>query len=175
MHVLLVRAGLLDVLQRDPLVQLAAYLSAIVHDYGHRGVSNDFLVATGDDLALTYNDVSPQENEHVSAALRLLRQERFNFLAALPAPKAARLRRLMIKAVLATDMKQHFAIMGAFQGMLAELARRGPALLPRSQELILQMALKCADVGHLMAGWEVHRQWVGRLEEELFLQVGVLT
>jgi len=68
-------------------------------------------------------------------------------------------------------MKQHFALMGAFQGLLAELARRGPALLPRAQELVLQVALKVADVGHVMAGWGVHRQWVGRLEEEMYRQV----
>jgi len=75
MHVLLIRGGLLDILQRDPIAHLAALLSAAIHDYKHRGVSNDFLVVTGDELALTYNDVSPQENEHVSAALRLLQQQ----------------------------------------------------------------------------------------------------
>ena len=32
------------------------------------------------------------------------------------------------------------------------------------------MGLKCADVGHLAAGWEVHKRWVACLEEELFLQ-----
>ncbi|KAI8464814.1 MAG: 3'5'-cyclic nucleotide phosphodiesterase [Monoraphidium minutum] len=160
MHVVLTRGGLLEVLQRDPLVHLAALL----------GVSNDFLVATSDELALTYNDVSPQENMHASAALKLLLQERYDFLAAVPPAASRRLRRLLIKAVLATDMKQHFSLMAAFQALLAELARHGPALLPRSQELVLQVALKFADVGHLMAHWDVHREWVGLLEEEMYRQ-----
>jgi hypothetical protein len=34
------------------------------------------------------------------------------------------------------------------------------------------VALKFADVGHLMAPWGVHRRWVARLEEEMFAQVG---
>ena len=34
----------------------------------------------------------------------------------------------------------------------------------------VQLGLKCADVGHLAAGWDVHERWVACLEEELFLQ-----
>lgn len=34
----------------------------------------------------------------------------------------------------------------------------------------LQMALKCADIGHLAAAPELHKKWAKRLEEELFLQ-----
>ena len=34
----------------------------------------------------------------------------------------------------------------------------------------LQMALKCADLGHLAAPWPVHQKWVAGLEEELFRQ-----
>lgn len=35
------------------------------------------------------------------------------------------------------------------------------------------MALKCADLGHVGEGLEVHLAWVGRLEEEFYRQVGV--
>ena len=34
----------------------------------------------------------------------------------------------------------------------------------------MQMALKCADLGHLAAPWPVHQKWVAGLEEELFRQ-----
>ena len=33
-----------------------------------------------------------------------------------------------------------------------------------------QVGLKCADVGHLAAPWEVHHRWVSGLEEEFFRQ-----
>ena len=35
---------------------------------------------------------------------------------------------------------------------------------------LLQMALKCADLGHLASPERVHRQWVHLLEEEMFRQ-----
>ena len=44
---------------------LTAVFSAVVHDYEHRGVNNDFLIQSGDELALRYNDQSPMENHHL--------------------------------------------------------------------------------------------------------------
>ena len=44
------------------------------------GVSNEFLVATHADSALTYNDSSVNENMHCSLAFRLLRNPANNFL-----------------------------------------------------------------------------------------------
>ena len=35
----------------------------------------------------------------------------------------------------------------------------------------VQVALKCADIGHLAASPEVHKRWALLLEEEFFLQV----
>jgi len=34
----------------------------------------------------------------------------------------------------------------------------------------MQMALKCADLGHLALPWTSHLRWVKRLEEEFFAQ-----
>ena len=58
---------------------LACYLAAIVHDYEHRGVNNDFLIKTSDPLALLYNDVSPMENHHVASAFLLMSEEHYAF------------------------------------------------------------------------------------------------
>ena len=37
--------------------------------------------------------------------------------------------------------------------------------------MAVQVALKCADIGHLAASPEVHKRWALLLEEEFFLQV----
>lgn len=37
--------------------------------------------------------------------------------------------------------------------------------------MAVQVALKCADIGHLAASPEVHKRWALLLEKEFFLQV----
>ena len=51
------------------------------------GVSNEFLVLTHAETALTYNDSSVNENTHASLAFRLLRKPANNFLEARLPPR----------------------------------------------------------------------------------------
>ena len=60
------------------------FLSAVIHDYDHKGVNNDFLIKTQDDLAVRYNDKAPMENHHLAAAFALMKSNEFNFLRRLP-------------------------------------------------------------------------------------------
>lgn len=39
--------------------------------------------------------------------------------------------------------------------------------------LLLQVVLKCADIGHLAAAPRVHKRWAVQLEEEFFRQVSL--
>jgi hypothetical protein len=81
LHIILHRSGMLPH-YADPLALLACYLAAIVHDYEHLGVTNDYLIATQSDLAIRYNDRSPMENHHLAAAFSVLRNAEFDFLPA---------------------------------------------------------------------------------------------
>jgi hypothetical protein len=66
------------------VAQLNVYFQ-VMHDFGHKGVTNDFLVNSKDLLALRYNDRSPHENFHASGAFCLQHNNPgFNFLAHLP-------------------------------------------------------------------------------------------
>ena len=82
------------------------YLAAVIHDFGHKGVNNDFLIKSHDRLALVYNDRSPMENHHVSATWILMMEEGHNFLRKMPQKAVDVLRKQIIDMVLATDMKQ---------------------------------------------------------------------
>ena len=59
---------------------LASYWSATIHDYEHQGVNNDFLIRTSHPLAITYNDISPLENHHISASAALIQHEEYQFV-----------------------------------------------------------------------------------------------
>ncbi|KAL6759494.1 hypothetical protein V8C86DRAFT_2573451 [Haematococcus lacustris] len=274
LHVIMTRGGILRAMgAAQEVALLSVYFSAVVHDYQHKGLNNDFLCKTGDELALRYNDRSPMENHHVAAAFELMLDPAVNIFSDTSKKAREVLRKFAIELILATDMKQHFAhntlfktktpallacakaqpdkraslsgagtkqmaelsavanavvaassfrarvskaatgdhvvvakeqshdgrqahmeVTGHRQSMRPSLTQIGPdsllvqssgdstpVLEPHEQLqleiqddelriLVLQMALKCADLGHLAHSRDVHRRWVTLLEEELFLQ-----
>ncbi|KXZ51687.1 hypothetical protein GPECTOR_11g138 [Gonium pectorale] len=215
----LLRRPELDVFAPLSSSERASLRKQIVHDYGHPGLTSDFLIATSDPLAIRYNDRSPLENHHCAASFALLRRPELDVFAPLSSSERASLRKQVIELVLATDMKQHFSIISHFntvhrltsysqQQAAAALApsnslARVVSLRPTSGSsgdkkaitrpspppqqlqpchvaprpvdeterlLSLQMAIKCADIGHLGEALEVHKRWLLMLEEEFFRQ-----
>lgn len=63
----------------------ASLWSALVHDFEHGGLNNDFLIKSRNPLAITYNDQSPLENHHIAAATRLLSDPELCYLQVSPA------------------------------------------------------------------------------------------
>ncbi|KAG2486573.1 hypothetical protein HYH03_014743 [Edaphochlamys debaryana] len=198
LHVLLMGARLTDH-YLDPLGLLAAYIAAIVHDLGHPGLTGDFLVATSAPLALRYNDKSPLESHHASAAFTLIAERpELDALAPLSKEQRSALRKMVIDLVLGTDMKQHFAMIAQYKAVRRPVrecsmshgrgssaqastcgvpppAEANAAVTPEPLDdtermLSLQMCLKAADLGHLGSELEVHKRWLAALEEEFFLQ-----
>lgn len=192
LHVLIKRGGLIQSGYCDEIALLSCYLSAIIHDFEHKGVNNDFLVRVSDTLAVLYNDKSPMENHHLAASFQLMNTDEYNFLPKMPHKAKEIMRKQIIDMVLATDMKQHFAIHSMFQQKMQLNGTRGSGSDCRShstkgsphstaqdqhkvvdedqKSLVLQVALKCADLGHLASPRAVHKHWVQYLEEEFFRQ-----
>ena len=50
----------------------AALIAAAVHDVDHPGKNNQFLIETGHELAILYNDNSVLENHHLAMAFRIM-------------------------------------------------------------------------------------------------------
>ena len=87
---------------------LAYILAAACHDLDHKGYSNVYLIETKDKLAIRYNDQSVLENHHVATAFDILSQNEYDIFAKLCKKDYKRIRKLMIGAILATDMAKHF-------------------------------------------------------------------
>ena len=92
----------------SPLQQYIMIMAAAIHDVGHPGVNNAFLISTFHPLAITYNDSSPLENMHVAFAFRLMQCAGFDALSGLDGERRWSFRSTVIKMVLGTDNASHF-------------------------------------------------------------------
>jgi hypothetical protein len=66
-----------------------------VHDLGHPGLNNDFLIATNDSLAVRYNDRAPLENHHAASLFELVARPELNALAVLTTGERKSFRKLV--------------------------------------------------------------------------------
>ena len=87
MHVIMTKGGLYPK-YIDTFQQFAGYVSAMLHDFEHGGVNNDFLTRTRDMLAIRYNDKSPLENHHLSGSFFVFYHPDCNFLCDISKDKA---------------------------------------------------------------------------------------
>eukprot|EP00899_Mesostigma_viride_P017711 jgi/Mesvir1/25941/Mv20935-RA.1 len=150
--------------------RLAAVVAALIHDYKHPGFNNDFLQRTREELATIYNDQSPLENYHLAETFQLLySNEHCNFLEVLSDAEFTEVRRVVIQMVLASDIKRHFGILDAFK---ARVSQETPWDLEKDSDrlLLLQLALKVADIGHAAKPLAIHQEWSRRVNEEFYLQ-----
>eukprot|EP00887_Chlorella_sp_A99_P006128 scaffold22.g6128.t1 len=146
-HAADVTQGLAAMLAAEPGLQaqlsdlelLALVFAAAVHDLGHPGVNNEFLVRTGSEAALRYNDRAVNENCHLAAAFGLLAHPANNFLSHLCEDDFCVFRATVINIVLATDMARHHDMVREFA---EEVRLWGPDLgawPPAKRTLALQV------------------------------------
>lgn len=156
-------------------------IAALGHDVGHPGRNNQFLVATGHDWALTYNDRSPSENFHAATTWRLLNEacheQELNghdedigcLLQLWSAEQLKASRNLLIALILATDMQHHFDELSSFRLRLGS-EDFNPFENPKDELQSLQMLFHAADLGHSAKGWNIHLSWSERVCEEFHQQ-----
>ena len=161
-HILVLGGGLKFVpMDRRAVTLFACYIAAIGHDAEHPGLTNDFLVKTKAQSALTHHDQSPNENYHISKTLALINDSQL--LHTFDDDIRQYIRTVVINMILATDMKHHFTILEAL-----EKVEQGDE--ESNFILYLQFFIKCADLNHMTLPAAVHTHWVTRLEEEFFAQ-----
>ncbi len=170
MHMILTVGGVGDVIRCEwrPVVLAAAYITTAVHDADHHGLTNDFLCRVGHDLSVRYHQTSCNEHHHVDVGLHLVE----SWLAErLTEPVRVYLRTVLIRMVLATDLTRHTEVCRNFAAQSEKGAEGWKT--SNATTLALQMALKCADLGHLTLARDTHVRWVQSLQEEFLRQDGL--
>lgn len=159
----------------EDLDGLSLLLAAAVHDFRHPGVSSNFLIATGSELAVRYNDESVLENFHAAEAFRVMQNRKYDVLNPLGPEDRKHVRHTVIRLILATDLSQGPQYVGAFRTKVELQAASGAederwAESDGDKLLLLQIALKCADVSHAARPTRLHCVWSDLITEEFFRQ-----
>lgn len=160
-------------LKHSPSVQpheiFGVILAAAVHDLGHMGVNNDFLINTRHERAVVYNDRSVNENYHVSTAFQIaLKDKDANIFDGLAPDEFKRVRQIIIGCVLTTDMAVHFDLLERFDKAVAN----NPNTFEWVDKLLVyQMIVHLADLANPSRPFELARKWAERVVTE-FLEQG---
>lgn len=165
MHYLLFNLDLGTLL--TPLESMSAMISAAIHDYKHPGRTNALLIKIKHPLSILYNDQSVLEQMHLAEAFRLLNTPGYDIFQGLNPEQWGRFRKLTIRTVLATDLKDHFETVTKLRNFAK---RRSSFVVPANKEIILEVSIKVADIGHAGKDFALHVKWANLIQEEFFMQ-----
>ena len=89
---------------------MSLIIAAACHDVDHPGLTNLFLIESKHHLSTRYNDVSVLENHHVATTfgIILMEENKYNIFDKLDTDQYKKVRKIIIEAILATDMSNHF-------------------------------------------------------------------
>jgi hypothetical protein len=157
------------------LDQFTMLLSAFVHDVGHNGTNNDFLIKTNSPLALRYNDQSILENFHISTAWETITsKDEHNFMQDMTTENKQRFRKLLIKVILATDNSKHFEKLNQLKQSIYSGLQATPCdtntnqLLYKNKDFIMEVLLHAADISNPAKTFRIYGRWVDKIMEEFY-------
>jgi 3'5'-cyclic nucleotide phosphodiesterase len=151
----------------NSLEWFAGIIASLCHDIGHPGKNNRFLVMTGHEIALTYNDISVLEMMHASSIFQISSKLNLNIFKNLSHEKLTQIRKLIIDMILATDMSKHFDLLSYTRTKYNENSDLSSWDVRAD---IFKICLKSADVGHAGKSIELHQKWCNLITEEFFAQ-----
>ena len=153
---------------------LAALYASAIHDVDHPGVTNQFLINSGSELATLYNDESVLENHHLAVAFKLLQESDCDIFVNVAQKQRQTLRKMTIDIVLATDMTKHMALLADLKTMVESKKVTGSGVLMLTNYadriFILKNMVHCADLSNPTKPMSIYSQWIDRIIEEFFKQ-----
>jgi len=166
---------------------ISTLIAATLHDIQHPGLDSGFLVATGHDLSLTYNDKSILENHHASFGFRVMKNPTCDILSQMSTDDRKECRKMVIAMILSTDMSAHFGGVMEFEQLVRH--KRTPSssssdsatdstradktldgFSSKEVRTLLTSVLHCADLGACTKSWDYSKRWSFRVLGEFWQQ-----
>ena len=162
---------------------ISLFISAAIHDLGHPGYTNNFLINTKNEIAIKYNDQSVLENYHVSEGFNIIfKKTGCNIFENMSNDNYKICRKRIINCVLATDMTLHGKELQFLKSKLqAYNIKSGenvekifesadPVMNFNLKQEFLNIIIHTADVSNPTKPFEIYQQWAHRCIEEFFKQ-----
>jgi hypothetical protein len=145
---------------------LAVLFAAVVHDVGHLGISNAFLVKTGHPLASLYNDNSPLESMHASLAFSILQRHNFFQNSKIwTSEMNLSFRSRVVDIVVGTDMKFHAGMINTVTEILAD-----GQIDDEEVTYLFKSIVHAADLSNPMKPRPIYQNWLNRVMAEFWQQ-----
>ena len=172
-----------DLINLDIYNLCALFISCMVHDFKHPGVTNNFLINNNDPIAVRYNDKSVLENFHVAETFNLINSHvEYNIFSDLDKTESSLMRKKIIQCVLSTDMVHHadqFSFLkmcidknSISKGKNAHKIFENLEGLKKSemQQNFMDTLIHMADISNPTKPFEIYSIWAERVMNEFYLQ-----
>ena len=136
----------------------AILIAAVCHDVDHTGRTNMFEINSKSALAIFYNDKSVLEQHHAAVAFSILNEPESNFLNRVPRETMREIRKIMITAIMGTDMSKHYSILTNINSRTKDTSN-DIGSLPKDTEKLAQFILHAADLAHPTKDYGVYEMW----------------
>jgi hypothetical protein len=160
----------------SPVEQMSMSLAGLCHDIGHESYNNDFYIKLRHKIAIRYNDAAVLENMHAARAFEIMLEEECNFTKHMSAEDYALQRKIMIAAILNTDMKVHFGLTEELKKLSDLCTEKGGVLNLEEKEqedvqnLLLKAMVHAADISNSVLREDLAHGWAYRVVLEFHNQ-----
>ena len=176
-------ANLQKLLDFNDLDLISLFVSAAIHDFGHPGYSNNFLINTKNEIAIRYNDQSVLENYHVSEGFSIIfKKAGCNIFENLSNDDYKICRKRIIQCVLATDMTLHNKEMQFLKSKSQNYSIKNgenvekifedqdPVTCFNLKQEFLNVVIHAADISNPTKPFDIYIQWAQKCCEEFYRQ-----
>jgi hypothetical protein len=172
-----------DLVNLDIYNLCALFISCMVHDFKHPGLTNAFLVNTNDEIAIRYNDKSVLESYHIAQTFELIKNKpKCDIFKDMNKSEIAMMRKRMINCVLSTDMVKHAQIFSLIkvstekykinQGKNAYKFFEGleSMALFEMQQNFMDLFIHSCDISNPTKPYDIYQIWATNVMNEFYLQ-----
>ena len=152
-----------------PHDQLVLLISCLCHDVDHPGTTNSFQVAVDSGLARVHNELAVLENHHAFMTCELMRHEASNFLHGVSALQFRQFRKMVVQAILATDMFVHFDLCRQFARFDKDLEKYDGAK-EEDRQLMINVLTHSSDLSAQVMDFTIASLWESRVTAEFMAQ-----